>query len=160
MKFCAECGTKLEDGDLFCPECGTKAEVVQPVAVAEPQPQPEPEPQPQPQPQPQPVPQAESDPRPAPTSRYAPVSAWGYVGNFFLLCIPLVGFVLTIVWACGGCHKINKRNMARGILLFYLLLLVLAIIAVIVTVVIAIAAGSALMPILREIFYNFIYSLY
>lgn len=29
VKFCTECGTKLNDDDLFCGECGTKQEVIE-----------------------------------------------------------------------------------------------------------------------------------
>lgn len=61
-------------------------------------------------------------------SRYAPISTWGYTGIILLFSIPVIGWIFCLVWACGGCAKINKRNLARGyILTFVLVVLVLAI---------------------------------
>ena len=62
-------------------------------------------------------------------SRYCPISAWGYFGIFLLMAIPVIGWLLIIIWACGGCRKVNKRNMARGVLLNFLLQVILIVIA-------------------------------
>lgn len=62
-------------------------------------------------------------------SKYQPISAWGYFGIFLLVAIPVIGWILIIVWALGGCRKVNKRNMARGILLNVLLQVILIVIA-------------------------------
>ena len=63
-------------------------------------------------------------------SPYEPISAWGYIGIMALLLVPVIGWIFAIVWACGGCRKINKRNMARGYLLVLALLAVFMICAV------------------------------
>lgn len=55
-------------------------------------------------------------------SPYEPISAWGYIGIWALFAIPVIGWIFAIVWACGGCRKLNKRNMARGYLLVLALL--------------------------------------
>lgn len=65
------------------------------------------------------------DLRPPKGSRYAPIGAWGFVGSFLLMSIPVVGTILTIVWACGGAHNQNRRGLARASLLMLLLLAIL-----------------------------------
>ncbi len=86
-----------------------------------------------PQPQPQlsyPPASFSRNAQPPKGSRYAPVSTWGYVGIILLFAIPVIGWIFCLVWACGGCTKINKRNLARAyILAFVLLVLVLAVTA-------------------------------
>ena len=182
MKICPKCGLTLEDEALFCSECGTKLESEEPKAEepkteeaspeevkTEEAPKNEPVEEKEPiiietptrqTPPPPPPPKYEPDPAPAPTSRYAPVSPWRYVGIFVLLGIPLVGFVCTIVWACGGAHRVNVRNFARGILLCYLISLAVALLAIIVTAIVAIATGAALLPVLEDLFYEIIYSIF
>ncbi len=68
-------------------------------------------------------------------TKYEPISAWGYIGILLLMCIPLVGLIFTIVWACGGCRKISKRSLARATLIMTAIALVLALI-------IALAGGA------------------
>lgn len=63
---------------------------------------------------------------PGKTSPYQPVSALGYIGIYLLAGIPLIGLILTIVWAAGGCRKINKRNWARSILIIEFASVILA----------------------------------
>ncbi|MBQ5973356.1 MAG: hypothetical protein IJL69_04080, partial [Oscillospiraceae bacterium] len=76
-----------------------------------------------------------ADEAPAAGSRYAPLTPWGFIGSFILLNLPLAGFILTIVWACGGVRNLNRRNLARAIVIVWLIslaiTLVLALIAVI-----------------------------
>lgn len=50
-------------------------------------------------------------------SPYEPISVWGYIGIWALLAIPVIGWIFAIVWACGGCRKINKKNLSRGYLI-------------------------------------------
>jgi len=82
MKFCPECGAKLEDGAKFCTECGTKlniqAAAPAPVVPTEPvyqppTPQPEPEPECVPTPAPEPEPEPTYIPAPEPEPTYIPV---------------------------------------------------------------------------------------
>lgn len=67
------------------------------------------------------VPSTES--RPDSNSKYQPVSTWGYIGIMLLLGIPIIGPILAIVWALGGCRKVNKRNFARASLIVSVFLL-------------------------------------
>lgn len=80
--------------------------------------------QPMPQSVPQPVPARPVNPvdaAPKQGSAYEPISTGGYIGIFLLMGVPLVGFIFTIVWACGGCRKISKRNLSRAALILMLI---------------------------------------
>ena len=41
-----------------------------------------------------------------------------FMGSLFLLSLPIAGFIIMIVWACGGCQNENKRNLARAMLIW------------------------------------------
>ena len=41
---------------------------------------------------------------------YQPISAWGYVGWDILFAIPVVGFIILLVFACGGTSNINRKK--------------------------------------------------
>ena len=153
IRFCTECGAPLPEGTA--PQTENKPEeekeTVTVAAPAQPEPAPAPEPAPTPAPPPpppvqtppprqtpppqQPVYQqpvyaapAAADDRPAKGSKYEPISTGGFIGIMLLLCIPIVGLILMIVWACGGCRKVTKRAMARAMLIITAIMLVLAII--------------------------------
>ena len=112
-KFCTNCGAAMEEEKKFCTACGSalsEASSPPPEAVAAPAepavtPAPEaapPPPHPQPvyqaPPQPQPQPQtAYTESVPAKGSKYAPITTWGYIGIFLLMCIPIVGQILMII---------------------------------------------------------------
>ncbi|MBQ3160527.1 MAG: hypothetical protein IJC04_00210 [Oscillospiraceae bacterium] len=160
-KFCTGCGMELTDGLMFCTGCGTKVPegapaeapavkgeipaeekvVKEPVMV---QAQPEQQQQyipPQHQPPPQ---QTAYTPPPLPReimdsdvkgTKYEPISAWGFIGIMLLMCIPIVGILLVIIWACGGCRKLCKRSLARATL-------IMAAIGLVISLIIGIAAGS------------------
>ncbi len=158
-KFCTGCGKELADGLIFCTGCGTKvpksvsaeataqeikqepaAEAKQAPVIVEEQPQ-----QATQQNQQQPTPQQTTyTPPPLPRdiidsdikgTKYEPISAWGFVGIMLLMCIPIVGFLLVIIWACGGCRKISKQSLARATL-------IMTAIALVISLIIGIAAGS------------------
>ena len=105
MPICENCGKPLPEGERFCPACGT---------VSDPNHTPLP---------------PEAAPRPPKGSPFAVVGSWGFVGAIILLSIPVVGFILSIVWACGGVRNRNLRNLARAYLLLCALTIVLALVA-------------------------------
>ena len=161
-KFCKTCGATLEDSDSFCTSCGTAVEVPQaaPAAapVAEPAPAPvAPAPAPAPQyyaPQPAPL----TDEAPAKGSKYAPVSTGAFLGYTLLFnCVPVIGFIFQLVFAFGGCKKINLRNYARALLLIQVIAVVLAILFVVLTVVLAGSAAGFSMAMLEDMFYELMY---
>ena len=96
---CTSCGAEIKEGASFCAICGT------------------------------PVPINNQAPVTNTTNNYnnynnnvnippeyKPISMWGYIGYNFLFAIPLVGFILMIVFSCGGANNINVRNYARSYL--------------------------------------------
>ncbi len=102
------------------------------------------------------VPQNMEEVPPSSSSEYEPISTLGFFGIFLLLGIPLIGPILTIIWACGGCRKINKRNYCRALILK-------AVIALVVTILLGIAFSSAIYGLYQELspswneFYNYYY---
>ncbi len=118
-KFCTNCGATLSDDRKFCTECGTPlpdAPAAEPAAA----------------PAAAPVPAAQplyaGEIPPAKGSKFEPITTKGYIGIMLLMCIPIVGLILMIVWACGGCKKINKKNFARATLIVMAISLVLSLI--------------------------------
>ena len=47
------------------------------------------------------------------------IGMWGYALSLFLMSLPVAGFILQIVWACGGTNSLNRRNLARGALFLW-----------------------------------------
>ena len=154
-KFCTGCGMELTDGLMFCTGCGTKVPKGAPAeapAVKEEIPAEEKvvkEPvmvQAQPEQQQQYIPPQQTAYTPPPLPReilnsdikgtkYEPISAWGFIGIMLLMCIPIVGILLVIIWACGGCRKLCKRSLARATL-------IMAAIGLVISLIIGIAAGG------------------
>ncbi len=127
MAFCENCGKPIYPLDTVCANCGTPLKQTErPVTV--------------------PVPTSESvrsgDVEPPSNSPYAVLSSWGFVGSLLLLCLPLAGFIIAIVWASGGSFNQNRRNLARAYLLIIGLVLALYIVILIAAVAVG---GSALL---------------
>lgn len=62
-------------------------------------------------------------------SQYKPISAWGYFGYNILFSIPIVGFILLIVFSLDS-SNINRRNYARSFFIVYLLFGIILLISV------------------------------
>ena len=72
---------------------------------------------------------------------YRPIGMWGYFGYEILFSIPVIGFILLLIFSFGGTKNINLRNFARSYFCFLILLVILAI--VLIFIIGAVAAGSA-----------------
>ena len=66
---------------------------------------------------------------------YKPISMWGYFGYELLFAIPLVGFIVLLVFAFGGTRNKNLKNFARS---YFCALIV----AVIIIAIFAFALGG------------------
>lgn len=47
-------------------------------------------------------------------TEYKPISTWGYLGYEVLFAIPLIGFIIMLIFALGGTKNINLKNLARS----------------------------------------------
>lgn len=77
-------------------------------------------------------------------SKYRPIGAWGYFGLSILFNIPLIGFILLLVFSFSG-DNINIRNFARS----YFCGLIIVVILVVVLIVLAGGLG-AIMEIIQN----------
>ena len=59
---------------------------------------------------------------------YRPISMWGYFGYQILFNIPVIGFIILLVFAFGGSGNVNVKNFARSQFCVFILLLILALI--------------------------------
>jgi len=150
VRFCTACGAPM----------AAEAPVQQPAAPPPPQAaqeyqaayQPQPEYQPpayqapvyqppaqpayQPAPMAAPVPAAApapSEPPPAKGGRYAPIGAFGFIGYFIVFAIPILGLILSIKWSFDKTGNVNRRGLARAMLVFMAIALAAAIFMGIVT---------------------------
>lgn len=57
-------------------------------------------------------------------SKYRPIGAWGYIGLNILFCIPIIGQICLIIFACSG-SNVNRRSYARNILIVLLIALII-----------------------------------
>ena len=62
-------------------------------------------------------------------NEYKPISAWGYFGYEILFAIPIIGFIILVIFALGGARNINLKNFARSYFCIYLLVFILYFIA-------------------------------
>ena len=142
---CASCGKELAAGAKFCPACGTSTAPA-PI-VPEPTPEPVPEFVYEPAPEPTPIPEFVYEPAPEPAKKAAPapvipapvaakpevklLGPWGYFGLQILFSIPVIGFILLIVFSFDNSH-LNRRNFARsywcGLIIWLILIVVLFVI--------------------------------
>lgn len=103
--FCEHCGTNIPEGAKFCPSCGASSTGAPHAAQAA-----------------APPPVANTVPQAPYMAAYvqdtSPMSVGQYIVTFLLLCIPLANLVLLFVWGFGHSVNLNKRNLARAILVF------------------------------------------
>jgi hypothetical protein len=111
MISCPSCGALVPDDRDFCPNCGSRipdgierAPVRPAMAAASPV-------------------YSNVNPAKAPC---AVLSVGGFISSIILLSIPALGFILKVVWSCGGCHNHNRRNLARAYLVLWFLITALA----------------------------------
>ena len=137
--FCPKCGKEVSNELAFCSGCGNPSSrnndnqqinlnSSQNEYYAPPRPQ-----------QPTYVPPQPSPMRPANNSggyqstpisqgnlsNDAPLSVGNYIGMMILSAIPIVGFILILVWGFGSNVNQNKKNWARAMLILMIIGIVL-----------------------------------
>ena len=60
-------------------------------------------------------------------SRYTPISMWGYFGYNILFGLPIIGFIILIVFALGH-HNVNVKNYARSFFCGFISVIILSLI--------------------------------
>ena len=129
-RFCTNCGATLEDDKKFCTECGTPVNAAEDAQEAAPFPPSVSQAQAAVPEQPRTPAMQQTiyggDAPPPPGSKYEPITTGGFIGIMLLMGIPVVGQILMIVWACGGCRKVNKRSLARAALIMMVVMLVIS----------------------------------
>lgn len=63
---------------------------------------------------------------------YRPIGMWGYFGHEILFSIPIVGFIVLLVFSFGGTKNVNLRNFARSYFCFLIVIVIFAIIVAII----------------------------
>lgn len=73
---------------------------------------------------------------------YRPISAWGYFGYNILFAIPIIGFIMLLVYAFGGTSNINLRNYARSFFCSILFAIIITVIGTVIITALGITVGS------------------
>lgn len=63
---------------------------------------------------------------------YKPISMWGYFGYEILFSIPIIGFIVLLVYAFGGTRNINLKNFARSYFCLFIIAMIIFIILFVV----------------------------
>lgn len=173
--FCEKCGNPNPAGSKFCQKCGNPFSTVssapvpprpaapKPIPVAPTPVAPVPiapviQPQYTPQPQPQPV-QYNTTPQQPNYQQYAnrpqnrvvdqsPLSVGEYILMMFLMSLPLIGFILMLVWSFGSDVNPNKKNYSRAILIIFVIVTVLSILSSLIMA----ALLQAMAPMIEDLF--------
>ena len=120
MANCIQCGAPLSEGSRFCTSCGSTISTAESAGFGYSTPA-----VPQKQNSPTSVSRRPRDEAPGSGSKYELISTGGIIGILLLMAIPVIGQLLMLIWALGGCRKIQKRNLARAALIMTLIALIL-----------------------------------
>lgn len=122
--ICPNCRSQYPDGSVFCQNCGAKLEdegAAAPNTVyADPSAQNTPY---------APYAQAQNE-------RTRPLRTGEYFLTMFLLSLPVVGFILCLVWGFDSSTNENKRNFCRAQLIWIAIAFALSILTAVILVVV------------------------
>lgn len=112
--FCSNCGKEVKPEAKFCDSCGHPIQAIRQESEPAPEP-PRPVIVPEPEPQPEPERISVSAPTEEPTvpEENRPLGPWAYFGYGLLFSIPVIGFILLIVFSFAG-KNVNRKNFARS----------------------------------------------
>ena len=95
LRYCKNCGLLLPHDAAACPQCGAPA----PQQAAMPQPT---------------APRYDAAPAPDDKPPVPALSLTSTAVAMVLFAIPIVGFVLALVWALGGTHDPARKRLAQA----------------------------------------------
>ncbi|MBR0205503.1 MAG: ABC transporter permease [Clostridia bacterium] len=73
--------------------------------------------------------------------QYRPLSPWAYFGYSLLFSIPLVGFILLIVFSFSN-ENINRRNFARSFFCALLIGVIIFVVMLVLGLVLGVSMGA------------------
>lgn len=135
--ICSQCGKNNPDDARFCDGCGNTLQAAPINQGYAPPPPPPPPPQYQ---------QSYQQPGYTPAVDNSPLSVGQYIGMYLIQLIPVVGFILLLVWAFSADTNLNKKNWAKAMLIIML-------IGIALTIVISIAMGGMIAALLNSASY-------
>ncbi len=115
--ICTVCGAELDAEGKFCPDCGSR--IPEPAA---------PQPQATPPQVVAPVPMAVAPVMAKPVGPNTQLSVMGYVLTMLAISVPIIGVILTFVWAFGSKTNRARKNYCRAVLVLAGLSLLLVIV--------------------------------
>ncbi len=74
------------------------------------------------------------------------MSVGSYVGTILLSMIPIVGFILLLIWSFGNDANLNKRNFARA-------WLIVQIIITVISAVLSTAISAMIIALIEQMYY-------
>jgi len=80
----------------------------------------------------------------SPIYKEEPLSVGEWALTLILMYIPIVGLIMSIIWACGAGDNRGRRNFARASLIIRLVAFILIVFFVVVCVLTAMALGMSL----------------
>lgn len=89
---CEKCGEKIRKGTNFCYNCGYQKHEINYLLNEDNLPE-----------------------------QYKPITMWGYLGYQIVFSIPIIGWILLLIYAFSKEENINVRNFARSYFCFLLL---------------------------------------
>ena len=61
-----------------------------------------------------------------------PLPVWKFIGMFILTVIPIIGFIMILVWSFAGSFNRNTRNYARAVFILGLISFILSVVLIII----------------------------
>lgn len=82
--------------------------------------------------------------------KYRPIGAWSYLGYTILFSIPLVGFILLIVFSLSD-SNVNRRSYARSYFCAMLIVVIIAVVGCLAIFLLAMVGGASIAEFLSQL---------
>lgn len=136
MDYCVHCGSEIPDDADHCLECGAKRMEGRPSTLLDRSPRPLSVREDTAESGGNKFADAAAEPEPA--GEYAAdgyeydetLGTGGFLGSLILMNIPIIGLLITLIWALGGSRRVSRQKLARAQLLFLLIIVVFTVVYV------------------------------